>query len=116
MSGLRRWRRPPHSPRACSGRHMSNRIPNSRGRFGDRSGALALVALMLIILLGAAALSVDLGMLLAARTEAQRAADAGALSGALSLMEAPGDEDRARQMAMEYAGINNIRGTTTNVL
>jgi hypothetical protein len=72
--------------------------------------------MLLIVFLGAAALSVDLGMLLAARTEAQRAADAGALSGALSLLEAPGDVDRAKEKAIEFAQVNEIRGSSNTVL
>jgi Flp pilus assembly protein TadG len=96
---------------------MSKRVTSSRARFGDRRGvAASLIVMMLTVLLGAAALSVDLGMLVAARTEAQRSADAGALSGALSLMETPGDVDRAKQKAIEYAQMNDIRGTSNTVL
>jgi hypothetical protein len=85
--------------------------------FGDRRGAaLGIVVLLLLVFLGMAALSVDLGMLLAARTEAQRAADSGALSGALSLYEAPGDATRARDKAVELADLNDVRGTTNAVL
>jgi Flp pilus assembly protein TadG len=89
----------------------------SKGRFGDRSGVAAgLIALMLMVFIGMAALSVDLGVLLAARTETQRAADAGALSGALSLWEAPGDVDRAKQMAIDYANQNVVHGAANDVL
>jgi Flp pilus assembly protein TadG len=78
--------------------------------------AVGLIALLLVVLLGMAALAVDFGMLLAARTEAQRAADAGALSGALSLLESPGNADQARAKAIEYAALNQVRGVGTTVL
>jgi Flp pilus assembly protein TadG len=71
---------------------------------------------MLIMFIGMAALAVDVGMLVAARTEAQRAADAGALSGALSLWEAPNDVDRAKAKAIETANKNLIRRSMNNVL
>jgi hypothetical protein len=75
-----------------------------------------LIALMLLVFCARAALSVDRGILLGARTETQRAADAGALSGALSLWETPGDVDRARQLAIEYANQNLVHGAANDVL
>jgi hypothetical protein len=72
--------------------------------------------LMLFALVGMAALAVDLGILLAARTEAQRAADAGALSGALSLWEAKNNEERAKEKAIEVANANLVHGDANNVL
>jgi Flp pilus assembly protein TadG len=84
--------------------------------FGNRQGiAVGLISLMLVVLLGMCALAVDLGMMVAARTEAQRAADAGALSGALSLYESKNDEDRAREKAIETAEQNTVHGTSTEV-
>ena len=61
-------------------------------------------------------LPVDFGILLAARTEAQRTADARALSGALSLWEAKNDVDRARVKAIEYANANIVHGGVNDVL
>jgi hypothetical protein len=75
-----------------------------------------LIVLMMLVLVGMAALAVDLGSLLAARTEAQRAADAGALSGALSLWEAKNDVDRAREKAIEIANENLVHGDANDVL
>jgi Flp pilus assembly protein TadG len=96
---------------------MSKIVLHPEGRFGDRRGvAVGFIALVAVALIGMAALSVDLGVLLAARTEAQRAADAAALSGALSLLEAPGDVNRARDMAIEYGGLNSVHGSGTTVL
>ena len=51
-------------------------------RRGQRGVTLLLVALSLVVLLGISALAIDLAWLYVARSEAQRAADAGALAGA----------------------------------
>jgi hypothetical protein len=61
------------------------------------------------------ALAVDLGMLLGARTESQRVADAAALAGAGSLITQPDDEDRARQWAIDYAAQNTVLGTIADM-
>lgn len=96
---------------------MATWTGRTTGRLGDRRGVAAgLIVLMLFAFVGMAALSVDLGILLAARTEAQRSADAGALSGALSLKEVPGDIDRARQMAIASANANRVHGVSNDVL
>ena len=51
-----------------------------------RKGAVAtMVAVLMVVLLGCVALAVDIGYLYVARTELQRAADAGALAGAQAL-------------------------------
>jgi hypothetical protein len=65
-------------------------------------------ALGLFALLGIAALAVDLGMLVTARTQLGIAADAGALAGAKLL--AFGARDLARQRAVEYAFRNRALG------
>ena len=55
-------------------------------QFSARKGAVTVfVAVLLVVLLGCAALAVDMGYLYVARTELQRAADAGALAGAQGL-------------------------------
>jgi hypothetical protein len=58
-----------------------------------------------------AALAVDLAMLLAARAEAQRAADSIALSGASAFISnAPADYARdAKARAKEYAAANKVQ-------
>ncbi len=87
-----------------------------RNRVRDESGvSLVLVALSLSVLLGMAALAVDTGMLLTARTESQRVVDAAALAGAGSLILAPGDADLARQTAIAYAAENDVRGIVADV-
>ena len=59
----------------------------SRGRGGSEQGSVAItVALCLTVLLGLAALVVDIGLNWAARTSAQTAADAAALGGASTLL------------------------------
>lgn len=81
----------------------------------QRGAALALVALSMIALLSAVALAVDGGMLLTARTEAQRAADSGAIAGAQILAVAPEDSLGAAQAAVEFANRNDIRRTVADV-
>ena len=82
----------------------------------NRSGAVApVVALCLAVLVGFAAFAVDVGMLYDTRTEAQRAADAAALAAAGTLLENREEplttaQERATQRALEYAGLNRVRG------
>ena len=84
-----------------------------RNRVRDEQGAtLVLTVLGIVVFLGMVALAVDLGMLLGARTESQRVADAAALAGAGSLITAPDDDVRARQWAIQYAALNTVHGQT----
>lgn len=82
----------------------------------ERGATLVFVAVSLSVLLGMAALAVDTGMLLTARTESQRVVDAAALAGAGSLILSPDDEDRARQTAIDFALQNDVRGDAAVVL
>lgn len=102
-------------------RFSSSRLRARRARPGGRSALtrsvsdergviLAFVALGLAVFLGIAALAVDMGMLMTARTEAQRTADGAALAGAASLIYKPGDPAQARQWAKQYATQNPVRG------
>jgi hypothetical protein len=75
----------------------------------ERGVALAFVGVALVMLMGIAALAVDLGLLFNARTEVQRVADSAALAGAAGLIDSPGDEALARQLATEYAMRNDVR-------
>ncbi|HEU4399914.1 MAG TPA: pilus assembly protein TadG-related protein [Actinomycetota bacterium] len=59
------------------------------GRAGERGSVAVLVALALTVLLGLAALAVDVGLSWAVRAEAQTAADAAALAGASGLPAGP---------------------------
>lgn len=89
----------------------------ARGRRSDRRGAvLPIVAASVVVLLGIAALAIDLGIMYTARSEAQRAADAGAHAGAGLLSLAPNDEAGAREQARLYAQQNPIRGVAPVVL
>ncbi len=71
----------------------------------DESGqALVIVALSTVVLFGATALSVDLGMAYNAKAELQAAADAAALAGAQDLP----NSNVAKKSAENYAGFNNV--------
>lgn len=82
----------------------------------DEHGAtLAFVAIALVALMAAVAFVVDMGMLFVARNEAQRAADAGAHAGAVSLLYHPGDENRAREKAIEVGDQNAVLGEAAGI-
>ena len=75
--------------------------------------ALIMVTLMMMVLIGFAALATDTGMIWVNRRSLQNAADAAALAGAQELK--PGDSlapDAARAMASDYADLNTITGMT----
>lgn len=82
----------------------------------ERGTSVVLIAVSLTALMSMVALAVDVGMLLTARSEAQRAADASAMAGAGSLIAAPTDEDRARDRAIEYGGLNQVQSQDVEVL
>ena len=76
----------------------------------NRGQVLVLVALAIIVLLGFAALAIDLGYLWTVRHELQRCADAGALAGAAAFKDPPhrgsennGTKNKARDLAKEFA-------------
>jgi Flp pilus assembly protein TadG len=81
----------------------------------DRGATAAFVAIGILMMLGMVALAVDLGMLLGARTDSQRVADAAALAGAASFLTLPDDPDRPRDWAIEYAAKNRVHGTIADV-
>lgn len=69
----------------------------------DQSGGvLILVAILLVVLMGMAALTVDVGGLYLGRRQAVNAADASALAAALG-----NNENKSEEAAREYAEINN---------
>lgn len=82
----------------------------------EQGTALVLTAILLLVLLGSAALAVDLGLLYGARTEAQRTADASAHGGAVYLAQNPGDDDGAEATAREYAAANLVLGENGHVV
>ncbi len=83
-------------------------------RKGNRAASLALVAVSLSALIGVGAVAIDLGMLLKARADAQRAAEAGALAGASAYMDVGVSpttlqttaDTRAREFAVANAILN----------
>ena len=79
----------------------------------ERGATLALVAVTLTALLGMGALAIDLSMLMKARGDAQRAADAAALAGASAYQGAkPLDAvDSAHVRAIRFAAMNYVGGT-----
>lgn len=74
-----------------------------------------MVALVLVAFLGVAALAIDIGMLLTARTEAQRTADAAAHAGAIEWWVSGGNEATSRTEAQQVASINPIIGAPPDV-
>jgi hypothetical protein len=90
-------------------------IRNRQGFLRNRDGAIIpIVAVCLVMLLGCAAIAIDIGMLLDSRAEAQRAADAAALAGASALLEFRSSSeavrrDAATQRAENVAGMNVVR-------
>jgi hypothetical protein len=77
---------------------------------------MALIALSMVALLSAVALAVDVGMLVTARTEAQRVSDLSALAGAGILAVQPDAEALARITAIEFALLNTVQGEAAVVL
>jgi hypothetical protein len=82
-----------------------------RAILADQRGmAFVLVAISLLAVVSSAAIAIDIGLLLTARTESQRAAESAALAGAGWLLAAPTDEPGAREMTKEFALKNTVRG------
>ncbi len=98
----------------------SNKNEGRRRRFlsgfsaDERGSVTVLAALSMAALLGLFALSIDLGALFNARSEAQRAADAAALAGASAFLDYQQEQARrvATDRAVEYAITNEIRNQT----
>ncbi|MFQ5414436.1 MAG: VWA domain-containing protein [Phycisphaerae bacterium] len=87
------------------------RLSERRARPTRRRGAVAvLTAVTLVVLLGFAALTVDVGMLYNSRADLQQAADAAALAAAARLSDySSGDPlPAARQAAVEYVERNPV--------
>lgn len=68
-----------------------------------RGGTLVLVTLAMVVLLGFAALAIDVGVMLTARNQLQAAVDASALAGASGLLF---DQTEATSRAIAFAGVN----------
>lgn len=85
--------------------HSSSGNPRS-----ERGATIVLVALAMTALLSVVALAVDVGMLLTARTEAQRTADAAAMAGAGTLIFTPDQDGPARVEAERFGEMNAVQG------
>jgi Flp pilus assembly protein TadG len=85
---------------------------------GRRGSVLVFTAVALVALLAAAALAIDLGMLLDTRQDAQRAADAAALAGASAFQGATGTAaiPDARNKALQFAAKNLVRGVAVDTV
>ena len=82
----------------------------------ERGSVLALVALLLVVFLGLAALAIDFGLLYVARGEAQRAADASAHAGAGYFMHNPNaTEAEIKAEAVRVGERNLVRGEWTEI-
>lgn len=82
----------------------------------ERGATLVLVAGVMAVLLGFAALAIDVGNLLAIRTEAQRTVDAAALAGAGRLLIDSDDSLGAANTAIAFAARNNVAGSPATLL
>src|SRR2546425_530942 len=85
-----------------------------------RGSSMVLVALLMVPLMGFAALAIDVGMLYTARTQCQNAADAGALAGAgymLTLNNLNGGAANSiKAKAVEFANYNQVLSTPVIIL
>jgi len=74
-----------------------------------RGAVLAMVLVALIVLLGCAALSIDVGLAILAKQQLQTAADAAALAG-ITTLQSSLDDSLASQAAVTTAAANTILG------
>jgi len=74
----------------------------------ERGVSLMLVAICMVVVLGMAALAIDVGMLYTAKGQAQNAADSGALAGAGALLINPYDAATATSVAETFAEKHQI--------
>src|SRR6516165_6170804 len=82
-------------------------------RARDETGATAvIVAVILVVLLGCAALAIDIGSFYQAQRQAQAAADAAALAGAADL---PGSTSSATTDVTSYVNSNDPGATVATI-
>jgi hypothetical protein len=82
----------------------------------ERGAVIVQVAIALVGLMAMSAFVIDYGVLWAARRQAQNSADAGAMSGAISLAFADfNNQALARQSALTAAGMNAVWGQAPDV-
>jgi len=94
--------------RSSDRRHQDASRPN--GLYNDERGVVLIqVALALVVLLGFCGLVIDYGVLMAARAQAQNAADSGALAGGTALaFDSLVFPDVAETAAQTTAGKNDV--------
>lgn len=79
----------------------------------ERGSALLLLALSFTVILGSAALVMDVGMMLNNKIQVANAADAAALAGVQAL---PADETAAEALAKAYASRNNVENISVKII
>ena len=79
---------------------------------GDKGAIAVIFALILAVIIGIASFAIDAGSLYETRRSAQTVADAAALAGVQELPENPG---LAIQKAIDYAALNNLTLTSSDV-
>ena len=79
---------------------------------GDKGAIAIIFALMLAVIIGIASFAIDAGSLYETRRSVQTVADAAALAGVQELPENP---NLAIQKAIEYAALNNLTITSSDV-
>ena len=89
-------------------------------QWNDEKGAtMVFVALVMLVLIGAAALAIDVGVLYTAKTQCQNAADSGALACAGHMMTFStlnsSVASKARAKGVEYANYNKVLSTPVAV-
>ncbi len=93
-------------------------------RHRRRGATIALVAVSMLLLLGMASITIDVGMMYRARNEAQASADSAAMAAAWRLMDesrlkgssyASAAETAARQAGISYAAMNMIANSSPAV-
>ena len=80
----------------------------------ERGAIIIHVAFALLALLAFSAFVVDMGVMWVSRGQAQNAADAGALAGAVALMRDGGSSTEAAKSALQWASNNAIFGATNS--
>jgi hypothetical protein len=90
---------------------------SARARVSSERGTILIqVAVAMLALLALSSFVFDYGVMWASRAQAQNAADAGALSGAIALaFDDPADFDGARAKALAVARANNVWGAAPDV-
>jgi Putative Flp pilus-assembly TadE/G-like len=92
------------------------RTPQRQRARDDRGAVLVHVAVAILALLAFSALAIDLGAMWVGRRQAQNAADAAALAGALSLaFDSPADIPRAREAARAVGVTNLVWGAAPSI-